>query len=479
MFGIMQSQSYLIKTSRIIRLIWLAISLLAAATVFTPKAGGYEYHWIEAEYPNTLTAPFRVGSDTHASEGHFLYTPNGADTGAESTYRIAVSQGGQYILFGRQFSPLATYDAFTICIDDGALYNLGSTQAVAWTWNPVNDGISEIYYNAAPPATFYLTAGIHTIAIHNPKANIKLDKLLLTNNRDFSPQGIGYKAGNIIPPKCSDTICSDTESCSSCPQPQDCFCPQATSCSQVPSTILFCEDFESGSFASDFFKLTCCSYSTEVQQTIIRNGGHALKTTLLYHDRRGWSPQRAEIGLEDSRTGKIGDTRWYGFSVFVPEDYVADHPINREIFFQLLMHPYLNEHQKSPQFDFQIKAEMLQIENRYSIDSDPNVTKLEILYKSPMSALRGKWTDWKIYAKWSDKSDGRLKVWQNGILVLDKLGANSYAGTGNRVFETKFGIYKWSWFIAGRPTFVDKRVIYHDNFRIGSPDATYNDMITD
>jgi hypothetical protein len=472
--GIRQSKLELIKKFRIAGLLPV-ISLIFAKTVLPIADGSYEYHWLEAEYPNTISALFLVGNNSNASEGLYIYVPNGGGIGAEATYSANIGQTGHYILFGRVYAPVNAHNAFSINIDNGGNYIWGAAKAGAWKWDNVSDNVFGMFNNIVP-IIFYLTAGNHTITIRALKDGVKLDKLLLTNNRSFNPVGTGNRAENIITPVCPDAICSGNETCQSCPQ--DCPCPRAADCSEVTSAIIFCEDFESGIYSSELFTLTCCDYSTEVQNTVVRNGDYALKTTLLYQDKTGWSPQRAEIAIEDSRTGKIGDIRWYAFSVFIPEDYVADDPINREIFFQLLMHPYLNEHQKSPQFDFQIQEETMQIENRYSVDSDPTVIQKEILSECPMSELRGNWTDWIIYAKWSDRSDGRLKVWQNGNLVVDKTGVNSYAGTGNRVFECKFGIYKWSWFIAGRPTLVDKRVIYHDNIRIGSPDATYYDMIT-
>jgi len=246
-----------------------------------------------------------------------------------------------------------------------------------------------------------------------------------------------------------------------------------------PSTILFCDDFETGEPQPQWAYLTGYSYSSEVQSEVVRSGNYAHKTTLIRTDLAGWSPERAELRYENANTGRLGDTRWYAFSVYIPSDYIADEPICREIIWQLLMHPYINEQQKSPQFDFQIQADNLQIENRHSVGGDPTNTIVEKIYESPMSNYRGKWTDWVIYAKWSAGNDGRLRIWRNGNVVVDRTGANAYAGTGTHYFENKFGIYKWSWNAAkypDRPTVVDKRVIYHDNLKIGGPDATYEDM---
>ncbi len=53
---------------------------------------------------------------------------------------------------------------------------------------------------------------------------------------------------------------------------------------------------------------------------------------------------------------------------------------------------------------------------------------------------RGVWTDWVVHAKWSYGSDGFLKIWKDGKLVIDQNGPNAYNDASGPFF--KMGLYK-------------------------------------
>jgi len=153
------------------------------------EASRLEYHWLEAEYADTLTNPLVADTDDNASKGGFIYAPNG--TGNEytlggstiATYTVNIAQEGVYILWGRVQAHDRKDNSFFVQIDDN-LDNLWEVETGNyWLWDKVN--ARDIF----DPVGFNLKSGIHTIKIKLREDGTKLDKILLTNNLDFVPSG--------------------------------------------------------------------------------------------------------------------------------------------------------------------------------------------------------------------------------------------------------------------------------------------------
>lgn len=86
----------------------------------------------------------------------------------------------------------------------------------------------------------------------------------------------------------------------------------------------------------------------------------------------------------------------------------------------------------------------------------------------------GVWTDWVFHVKWSYQSDGLLEVWRDGRKVVTQKGPNTFNDKGGPYF--KMGMYK-GWQDPERPgDAVTRRVLYHDEYRMGSITATYDDV---
>jgi len=161
------------------------------------KVFAHEFHWLEAEYANSLKYPFRVGEDLLANEDMFLYTPNGAgyqleNTDVMATYTIDIRQAGNYYLWGRAISPNGADDSFYVQIDNGSIQLWDVSRDSKWHWDYVSHrGVSGM-------SKFYLTAGVHTIKVKVREDGTKLDRLLLTSDKNYKPFGIGLEAENII-----------------------------------------------------------------------------------------------------------------------------------------------------------------------------------------------------------------------------------------------------------------------------------------
>jgi len=171
-------------------------------------------HWIEAEEADTIAGQFEVDDDPMASQGRFIYTPNGKeihfvpDT-TIATYTVNIVQPGEYVLWGRVKALNGQDDSFFVQIDNGVnnLWDLKTGDF--WQWDVVSDRKKTapkrviltkgtfLQRNAvsirkkADPKRFILAKGPHTITIKLREDGTKLDKLLLTNNRDLVPSSTG------------------------------------------------------------------------------------------------------------------------------------------------------------------------------------------------------------------------------------------------------------------------------------------------
>jgi hypothetical protein len=159
-----------------------------------------ESHWLEAEHADGIDSPFEIADDENASNGRFVYVPNG--TGNEyspggtimATYTVKITQSGVYILWGRVMAHDGRDNSFFVQIDDNQdnLWVVGTGKY--WHWDKVNDR------DILDPVTFNLKSGVHTIKIKLREDGTKLDRLLLTNDLDLVPRGKGNPVAGGGPP---------------------------------------------------------------------------------------------------------------------------------------------------------------------------------------------------------------------------------------------------------------------------------------
>ena len=94
------------------------------------------------------------------------------------------------------------------------------------------------------------------------------------------------------------------------------------------------------------------------------------------------------------------------------------------------------------------------------------------------------WTDFVVHVRWSCRDakplaarcqampQGFLQVWKDGKQVVNYTGPTVY-NDQYRVFW-KAGIYKGMW--VNTNSHVSKRVVYHDEFRIGDSNSSYAEV---
>jgi len=206
---------------------------------------------------------------------------------------------------------------------------------------------------------------------------------------------------------------------------------------------------------------------------LARAGRYAMKSSLSrYKDRFS---NRTEVSGPKAR---MGQEYWYGFSIFLPEDYVPDGVWEIVAQWNAVPDSKIGEQWRNP------PAALFTTGGRWRWvmhwDAKRNTFETgKRRYDGTREYdlgpyRRNVWTDWVVHVKWSCGPDGLLQVWRNGEKVIDRTGPNAFNDEIGPFF--KMGLYK-GWGDPKKPCdAVDKRVVYHDEFRMGGADASYEDV---
>jgi hypothetical protein len=146
---------------------------------------------IEAE-SGVLDRPMQVQYEQGASGNGYVWIPNGKGSisapsanAGRVIYDFYVSQSGDYRIWGRVRAPSGVNDSFFVAVNDGALERWNTQRGTTWTWDLVNS------HEIADPRIYRLSAGRNTLTIMQREEGTQLDKLVITNNPDYQPQGNG------------------------------------------------------------------------------------------------------------------------------------------------------------------------------------------------------------------------------------------------------------------------------------------------
>ena len=107
-------------------------------------------------------------------------------------YKVNISQVGEYVLWGRVQARDGRNNSFFVQIDDNE-DNLWEIEiGDLWHWDKVSHRVIRFgRYDSMHSVRFLLLPGTHTIKVKLREDGTKLDKLLLTNDTNFVPQGKG------------------------------------------------------------------------------------------------------------------------------------------------------------------------------------------------------------------------------------------------------------------------------------------------
>jgi len=144
----------------------------------------------------------RVAEDEGASGGKCIWIPDLAGTPtpgkgkgppkfARAVYKFRVEKAGLYTFWCRRKWLDNCADTFAMRFDrEGQprkaetehIFGGSDSKPVRWAWSPV--------YLEGKPVQFFLTAGEHVLEVLNTEDGPKADLFLVTNDRDYVPQGM-------------------------------------------------------------------------------------------------------------------------------------------------------------------------------------------------------------------------------------------------------------------------------------------------
>ena len=188
---------------------------------------------------------------------------------------------------------------------------------------------------------------------------------------------------------------------------------------------------------------------------------------------------RAEISLPSERGFQ---ERWYGARVLIPTNWMPDAARGNDIVLQWHAIPGSGQ-PTNPNLAISVAHTNWHVRQTFG---DPPDHKKGWKKDLDDPVRPGEWVAWVIHAKWSPKDDGRIRIWKDGHLVVERTGVNVYTTIGVEYTPyLKTGIYHPEWhldndrsrtaFDAERPVATNK-IVYVTDVKIGDARATYDDV---
>ena len=201
-----------------------------------------------------------------------------------------------------------------------------------------------------------------------------------------------------------------------------------------------------------------------------RSGGYAMRSYL----NRYKSPvsYRTEVRVRHEPT-VVGKEYWYGFSIYLPAPYTPDDDAG-ETLAQWHATKDANDESNNPPLALQVLDGQWRLWTRWSSSQPTSKDSVRGASLDLGPQKTDRWTDWVFRVKWSSGSDGYLQVWKDGAKVVDRTGPNAYNDEVGPFF--KMGIYKTKWRNAETVSAIEERLVYHDEFRMAGPGASYSDV---
>ena len=230
--------------------------------------------------------------------------------------------------------------------------------------------------------------------------------------------------------------------------------------------LMFIGDFETRDLTG--WKISGNAPKITAQPT--RAGKHAMRTSLDRHKDK--VAYRTEVSGPGSQVGK---EYWYGFSIFLPTDYVPDNVWEIVAQWHGVPDFKIGEDWRNPVTALSTTDGKWGLVSRW--DAKENTFQggkrsYGGTHKYDLGPYRtGAWTDWVVHVKWSYGPDGFLDVWKNAEKVIEQKGPNAFNDKKGPYF--KMGLYK-GWKNPSRPSdAISQRVLYHDEFRMAGGGARY------
>ena len=135
---------------------------------------------LEAE-SGSITEPMQVVTSSEASGGEYIVSTVGG--GGEASYTFTVANTGDYYIWALAKAENGKSDSFYIKMAGGKreTFDIKPIGGANFIWDQVCGRAS------GDPWIFNLDAGTHTLIVQCREADTELDKLVITNDADYSP----------------------------------------------------------------------------------------------------------------------------------------------------------------------------------------------------------------------------------------------------------------------------------------------------
>lgn len=160
----------------------LGALIILASSMFQRQASRKVYLWREAEKADAITPPVRLQADGEASGGVGISIPAGAgkgwrgEAGGSATFSFELPETGLYNVWARTRWHDGCANTFFLRVSGGPRLILGN-DAVFGQWHWIK------------AASQRLAKGRAALELANREDGVALDKLLLTSDLDFEPEG--------------------------------------------------------------------------------------------------------------------------------------------------------------------------------------------------------------------------------------------------------------------------------------------------
>jgi hypothetical protein len=166
---------------------------------------------------------------------------------------------------------------------------------------------------------------------------------------------------------------------------------------------------------------------------------------------------------------------WYGFSSYLPTDFVADPMAEKIAQWHEIPDWDLGENWRSPPISMGIQNDHYNLQILWAaakVNTNDTKDGEKDIDLGPVD--KGKWNDFVFHIKFSYKSDGILEIFKNKVKIFSLYGPNSFNDENYPYF--KVGIYKWTWNGWANYSPESKRVLYVDEVRIGNSKSNLNEV---
>lgn len=259
-------------------------------------------------------------------------------------------------------------------------------------------------------------------------------------------------------------------------------------CTTGNAQIVRTADFETGNIYQGFFGpyqlcLDVNPLAGYISDSFARNGTHSVRLETNTDQLYCGSSYRAMLNVTN-------DVSWYNFyqpriafSTYLPSYFQFDNSqFRNELYFQI--HIKTKRAVGNPVVALWLVNDQWYF--RHTYDTVDYMQNKDVIQITPVgTAVKGIHDDWVFLADFTiDNPAGFIKLYRNGVLVVDKHGSNFNKENGVIQEEPYFGLgpYKFGWkHPAVSPSyttnpFIRSRVIFADYIRFGSPSATYADF---